>query len=332
MKIGSARATILGAVLLAASLPVATAPAAAQTEPRRILVTLARASSEPLTAVELDLLIAKKPAEVTRVYQPQERPVQLGLVITDEAGRIDQSLPALAKFLRSLPAGSEVMVAYQRGGSLEMVQTFTADLEKAAGKMRAPTGSLFTGSGNLGQTIQDALASFPRGGTLRQQILYIGEAAAGPDPYNDPPLNRAIAAAQTRGISVWVIRVALTSQGPSAPRRIAEQTQVSGPTPNRIWGPDSGASPPLVPSTSVEAQAPTGLSLKRLAQETGGQAFALGVHPPEALYLDELRALLDRQYLVEFTPPTDKNGQPLTGKLTMAVRGRKGVRLLYPAR
>lgn len=54
--------------------------------------------------------------------------------------------------------------------------------------------------------------------------------------------------------------------------------------------------------------------------------------PTFAPYLDELRGLLDRQCLVEFTPPADKSGQPVAGKLTIAVRGRKEVRLLHPQR
>src|SRR3989338_7199147 len=73
--------------------------------------------------------------------------------------------------------------------------------------------------------------------------------------------------------------------------------------------------------------------VERLTEETGGQAFALPFPPTELEpSLQQLRPLLDRQYLVEFTPPADKNGQRVTGKLTIAVRGRKEVGLLYPQR
>ncbi len=277
---------IFSLALVMAALLGAVLPAAAQSEPRRILVTLAQASAEPLTAVELDLRINKKPAEVTRVFQPQERPVQLAVLIDDS---VSNSLPDLPEFVRSLPVGSEVLVAYVRAGSLQVAQPFTTNFRKAADAVRIPSGSPSAAPPSLGQTILDALVHFPAGGAVRAQILYVGEGHGDIDPHNDVPLNRAVAEAQTRGVPVWVIRVRMTRREP------------------------------------------TGLALTKLSQETGGQAFAMGLVPP-TFAPDELRGLLDRQYLVEFTPPTDKNGEPVAGKLTLQVRGRKEARLLYPAR
>lgn len=295
MKTGSGRAKILGIGIFAAALCVGAAPAGAQSQPRRILVTVAEAFPEPLTAVELDLRISKKSAEVTRVYQPQERPVQLALLVDDSTGaEVAQSLSELAAFLRSLPAGSEAMVAYLRRGNLDLVQPFTPDLAKAAEALRAPSGNPTTAPGELGQLFTDALAHFPESAAGRPQIVYVGEGSGTEDPYHDVPLNRALALAQKRGVAVWTIH----ASGAIVANHVAAET-----------------------------------SLQRLSQETGGKTFALGLHPPTVgPYLDHLRPLLDQQYLVEFTPPTDKNGKPVTGKLTIAVRGRKEVRLLHPQR
>ncbi len=67
--------------------------------------------------------------------------------------------------------------------------------------------------------------------------------------------------------------------------------------------------------------------LERLSRETGGEALALGVHPPSLLpYLQELRALFERQYRVEFQPPPGTGGKKLVVKLS---GGRQ--RLLHPA-
>lgn len=342
MSTRSGFARVAAAALLLADLLAAPPPAPAQSEPRRILVTAAQPLAEPLTAPELDLRVRKKPAEVTRVYQPEERPVRLALLLDDSAGaEVAQSLPELAAFLRSLPAGSEVMVAYLRGGSLEVTQAFTTDLAAAAAKLRAPTGSPFTAPGSLGQTVLEALAYFPAKATLRRQILYVGEGLVERDSYHDVPLNRAIAAAQARGIPVWVMRVRSASRpedsaGSGRTRAQAEQEQLAAGAPPSQPGLVAGretAPPPPLPMASVETPEPTALPLKRLSQETGGEAFALGVRPPTlAPYLDELRALLDRQYLVEFTPPVDKKGAPVAGKLTLQVRGRREVGLLYPQR
>jgi len=289
MKTGSAYAKILGGSLLVAALW-----AAAQTEPRRILVTLADPLPDPLTAVELDLRVAKKPAEVTRVYQPQERPVQLALLIDDSAGpEVAEQLPALANFIRSLPTGSQVMVAYLLGKSLESVLPFTSDLEKAALLLRAPRG----GSGfeviDIGPLVSEVLKGFPSEPGARAELLYVGYLVPGSDALMDSSLSRAIGQVQDRGVTVWSVH---------------------------------GAPPTVKWFATVTA-------LERLTKESGGRAWARALGPiPVVPALEELRALLDRQYLVEFTPPTDKNGQPLTGKLTLAVRGRKEVKLLHPAR
>lgn len=279
---------LLGAVL----------PAAGQSAPRRILVTLA-APGEPLTAPELDLRVAKKPAEVLRVYQPEERPVQLALLIDDSTGpEVAQSLPALAAFIRSLPAGSAVMVAYLRRGNLDLVQPFTADLESAAAAVRAPSQNPDNAPADLGQLITDALDRFPQPPAGRAQIVYVGGAVGELDPYNSVTLNRAIHRAQQVGIAVWVIHMG------TVPRPI-------GPEPQ----------PPAGEAT-----------LQRLSQETGGKGLALGLHAP-ALdpYVSQLRALLDRQCLVEFAVPLDKKGAPVEGPLTLTVRNRK-VNLLYAPR
>ena len=298
MATGRRPAGILGGGLLVAALLAGAA--AAQTEPRRILVTLADPLPDPLTAVELDLRVAKKPAEVTRVYQPQERPVQLALLIDDSTGpEVANSLPELAAFLRSLPAGSEVMVAYLRRGNLDLARSFTTDLQAAASSLRGPSSNPDNAPNDLGQLITDALDQFPDAPAARAQILYVGGAVGQEDPYNNVSLHRAIYHAQQRGIVVWVIHM-------------GSVLEPVGPAPQPAAGEQF---------------------LHRLAGETGGTVSALGLRPPTVgSYLDRLRALLNRQYLVEFTPPTDKNGQPLTGKLTMAVRGRKEVRLLHPAR
>jgi hypothetical protein len=352
MKTGSARATILGAALLAAALPVATAPAAAQSEPRRILVTLAQAYGEPLTAVELDLRVAKKPAEVTRVYQPQERAVQLALLVDDSTGpEVASSLPALAGFLRSLPAGSEVLVAYVRGGSLEVVQPFTENREAGAAALRAPSGSTFANVGDLGQVILDALESFPATPRLRGQVLYLGEAQAQSDPYQDVTLNRAIALAQQKSVAVWVIRARTASQAEDFAGSGRTRQQAADEKAETQTTPGAGVRPPTTvqgraagttdsfPARSGETEPPpeslntSQALLQRLATETGGRAYAPDARPASLEpFLEKLRSQLNRQYFVEFTPPADKNGQPVAGKLTIALRGRKEAKLLYPAR
>jgi hypothetical protein len=83
----------------------------------------------------------------------------------------------------------------------------------------------------------------------------------------------------------------------------------------------------LQQSPGVDSHLDREAYLDRLSRETGGEALALGLHPPSLLpYLQQLRALFDRQYRVEFQPPPGTAGKKLGVKLS---GGRQ--RLFHPA-
>jgi len=282
------RALPAGAAALLCALAVC---AQGEEAPRRILVTSLPAG-EPLTAAELEIRIGNKPAEILRVYQAEERPVQLALLIAENAGGgFTSNLAEVRRFLDQLPEGSQVLVAYLQSGVVKVEQPFTADRGAAAGAVRLPASS--SGPSDLGVLIWEALRSFPEEPEGRAQILYLGEGTAPEEGlYNDARLDRAIRQAQERGVVVWTLHVEA-----------------------RALGLDAG---------HVELGE---AYLKRLATETGGKAFALGVHAPSLEpYLNELRGLLQRQYLVEFIPPAGGKG-----KLEVRVRGQRGG-LLHPER
>ena len=59
-------------------------------------------------------------------------PLALAVLIQDDlSSNANLQLKDTANFIRSLPKGSRVMVAYLRGGSFQVRQKFTEDLEKA---------------------------------------------------------------------------------------------------------------------------------------------------------------------------------------------------------
>ncbi|MDA2913083.1 hypothetical protein MYX77_03835 [Acidobacteriia bacterium AH_259_A11_L15] len=284
------------ALLLAAS-------ALAQSGPRQLLVTVAERPADPLahplTAVEFEVRVGKQPAEVLRVYQPEERPVQLALLIDDSAGTpVAGSLDELAAFLRSLPRGSEVMIAYLRRGKLVTAQAFTSNLEGAANSLRAPSGFAGAGPADLAQLVYEVLQLFPQprtfGDAARAQILYLGE-GTNADPHTDIPLQRTLRQARARGIPVWAIHV---------------------------HGAVPFSSPPAEPASTANQEA----YLDWLTQETGGMTFGLSLH---SLSLDphlrRFRAMLDRQYLVEIDSPD------ADGPLRIRIR-RQQLDLLYPRR
>lgn len=264
-------------------------PAAPQQESRSILVTLARAA-EPGAAPKFEVRVGNQPAQVLRVYQPEERHPRLALLIDDSAGStLVGNLNEVRRFIESVPAGSVVLVAYKRGSALQIEQPFTTDLAAAVAAVHVPAQA--SAGGDLGGSIAELLEQFPASFPERGQVLYIGEGVSlSGQVHHDPSLNRAIPRIQQRGVVIWALHV--------------------------------GSSSGELGHLEQEAY------LQRLASETGGKALALGLHPPSLQpYLQELRSLLDRQYLVEFQPPPGTVGKRLIVKLSV---GRQ--QLFHPDR
>src|SRR5215210_3297276 len=66
-----------------------------------------------------------------------EAPLNLAVLIQDDVvARVGTELGVTRDFIRSLPAGSRVMVGYITTGSLQVRQPFTDDLDKAARALR----------------------------------------------------------------------------------------------------------------------------------------------------------------------------------------------------
>lgn len=254
----------------------------AQTDSRSILVTLAR-PAEPVAASEFEVRVGNKPAQIVTVYQPDERPLRLALLIDDSAGStLISNLAELRQFLEGLPPGSIVQVAYKHGGALKVEQPFTADLAAAVAALSVPART--SAEGDLGGTLAELLDQFPDHFPERGQILYLGEGTGFVgEAHHDPTLARTIRRAQERGVVVWTLHVG--SELPQSP--------------------------------GVDSHLDREAYLDRLSRETGGEALALGLHPPSLLpHLRELRAFFDRQYLVEFQPPPGTAGKKLVVKVS----------------
>jgi hypothetical protein len=219
---GEMRKLILaGAVTL-----LGAAPAWAQAEgtPRRILVTPERAG-ETVTAAELEIRVGKKPAEVLGVYQAEERPLRLMLIVSDgPSPRLVQNLGEVRQFVESLPEGTAIQVSYAQGGRVKVEQAFTSDRVAAAAALRLPTGAL--PPVDLGLLITEAMADFPQGASERAQVVYLGEGTEpeGNDLYGDPRLNRAIRQAQERGMVVWTIHTGSVAEADAYLDRLSKET------------------------------------------------------------------------------------------------------------
>jgi hypothetical protein len=225
-----------------------------------------------LVAVSLSMSAANaavvlgKGAEKARV----ESPLNLAILVQDDlVSRVGSELKVTRDFIRSLPAGSRVMVAYVRAGSLQVRQAFTDDLEMAAKALRVPVGSTAVSPYNPYVEVIEALRKFEEGGQNPNALLLISDGldtSRGFDidsAANTIDLLRSIKEANKRNVAVY-----------------------------SFYAPSVGLT-----SWNSRAIGYGQSSLNRLSNETGGRAFFQGSSfVTFDSYFDRLRQTLNDQY------------------------------------
>lgn len=199
-----------------------------------------------------------------------ESPLNLAILIQDDlVSRVGSELDVTRDFIRSLPAGSRVMVAYITTGSLKVRQPFTEDLEKAAKALRVPVGSTAASPYNPYVEVIEALRRFEPSAGNRNAMLLISDGldtsrgfdtdSAG----NTLDLLRAIKEAQKQNVAIY-----------------------------SFYAPTVGLT-----SWNNRAISYGQSSLNRLSNETGGRAFFQGTgFVTFDSYFDRLRRTLNDQY------------------------------------
>ena len=203
-----------------------------------------------------------------------ESPMQFAVLIQEDVeSQVNLELEGIGNFIRRLPKGSRVMVAYLRGGTLQVRQKFTEDLEKAAKSLRILAGSSvapFNPYVGVMETIErfENLPAGRRAMLVVSDGLDVGRGIDSASPAQSLDLDRAILKAQRQGIAVYTIYAAASST--------------------------SGGNSKLVSYGQG--------SLLRLADETGGRAFFQGFSTPVSFapFLRELGTSLSRQFALTY--------------------------------
>src|SRR5690348_15943271 len=90
--------------------------------------------------IQLERLIVKEDKDeqtILSIRSVTETPLSLAILVQEDlASTFNLELKGLGDFIRHLPRGTRVMVAYLRGGTIQVRQRFTDDLERAAGALR----------------------------------------------------------------------------------------------------------------------------------------------------------------------------------------------------
>lgn len=170
------------------------------------LVLAVAASVSVAAAVPANAPAEKTVTESNRV----DAPLNLAVLIQDDVvARVGSELNITRAFIRTLPAGSRVMVGYIGSGSLQVRQAFTDDLEKAAKALRVPVASTSGSPYNPYVGVVDALRRFDSANGNRNAILLVSDGldlSRGADLssiVNPLDMQRAVREAKRRNVAVY---------------------------------------------------------------------------------------------------------------------------------
>jgi VWFA-related protein len=218
---------------------------------------------------------------ILSIRSVSESPLALAILVQDDlTSTFNLELKDLAEFIKRMPKGSRVMVAYMRNGSLNVRQKFTDDLEKAAKSLRVVTGSAATAPNNPYDQIDEALERFDSLPLGRRAVMLISDGLDTTNGFSlstqSNDLDRAILKAQRKSVAVYSIYSS------------ASQTENASS------------------SVILAAQG----MLNQLSDETGGRAFFSGTSSPVSLlpFFKEVNQTLNRQFAITYLSTHMKKG------------------------
>ena len=198
-------------------------------------------------------------------------PINIAILIQDDlTSQVANEIGVTKDFIRSLPAGSRVMVGYITAGSLQVRQPFTTDLNRAANSLRIPIASDSASPFSPYLEVVDALKKFDSSWKGNNAVLLISDGLDTSRGFDATSaghtldIDRAIAEANRRNVSIYSFyapSVGLTSRS-----RLAASYGQS--------------------------------ALNRVSDETGGRAFFQGINGFVTFdsYFNRLRDALNRHY------------------------------------
>jgi hypothetical protein len=218
-------------------------------------------------------------------------------ILIDDAARssIASQFGDLRDFIYSLPSTTSVGVGYMRNGTVQIAQDLTTDHRQAANALRLPFGS----PGVYGSPYLSAIDLMKRWPATenRREIVMITDGIdrlhgwphrRGLGPIS-PDVSSASAVAQRTGTIIHGI-----------------YTRGIGHRGKNYWEVTNGQN-----------------AMTKLANETGGETFFLGIHEPVSFrpYLDRLQTNLDNRYRLEFNAVPGKKPGLQNVKLVTEIAG-----------
>lgn len=228
--------------------------------------------------VQAERLVVKEDRDeqtILSIRSVSETPLTVAFLIQDDlTTTFNLQLKSIGNFIKELPKGSRVMVAYMRGGALQVRQKFTEDLVKAAGSLRVVAGTESAAPRNPYDSVAELLNRFDALPGGRRAVIVFSDgldATQGlsfASAANSLDLDRAILKAQRKSVAVYSIYSPATfTQGENSSLVLVAQS-----------------------------------GLDKLADETGGRAFFQGSIAPVSFdpFFRDLSLLLSRQFALTY--------------------------------
>ena len=236
--------------------------------------------------VQADRLIVREDGDeqtILSIRSVVDAPLALAILVQDDlSSSFNLQIKDLKKFIRSLPRGSRVMVGYIRGGTLQIRQRFTDDLDAAAESLRIVASSNTVAPRNPYDGVIDALNRFDALPAGRRAILLVSDGLdytqglSNSTPTQSLDLERAVIRAQRRSVSIF------SFYNPASITQGGDQRLI------------------------LNGQG----SLAKLSDGTGGRAFFQGSIAPISFepFFRDLTLLLNRQFLLSYLSTHMKRG------------------------
>ena len=236
--------------------------------------------------VQADRLIVKEDKDeqqILSIRSVTSSPLSIALVIQEDlASSFNLQITDIKDFIRNLPQGTRVMVAYARSGTIDVRQRFTEDLSRAANALRIVSGNSALAPRSPYDSISEVVKRFEGAPAGRRAILLFSDGLdtnQGVDLASilqSFDLDQAILKAQRKSVAVYSFY---------APTVIT----------------DKGDSSVVLASQGA---------LQKLSDETGGRSFFQGSIAPVTYlpFFKEMVLSLSRQFSLTYLSTHMKKG------------------------
>jgi VWFA-related protein len=286
--------TFFAAALVFASSAVVSVAQTPPGKPVSVVVTLEPKHGKTIPDVTAqDITVAqgrdKRPVASLTPLPLNQGTTQMLLLLDDSArGTFDTEINTLKQFVQSLPPNVDIGIAYMRNGIADFTSKFTKDHAAAAKTIRVAFGVAGADVSPY-DSITDAVKKWPASNAQRKVIVMVSsgiESLGGGYAPDNPYVNAGIRSAQKAGVVVYSI------YSPSV-----------GHFGHSLWRSTWGQN-----------------FLSQLADETGGEMYAIGFGSPVSFqpFLQQIVAQFQHQYLLTFeSKPANKSGlQPVRISVT----------------